>query len=501
MPVYAANFVLMSYGSGAVMAVPGHDQRDWEFARRYGLPVRQVIRPSDDSSWDLTQGAFVEKGVLVNSGPFTGLTSVAAFRAIADHLTQQGQGRIQVNYRLRDWGVSRQRYWGAPIPMIRCPHCGDVPVPETDLPVRLPEQVTFAGVASPIKTLETFYRTPCPQCGIAAERETDTFDTFMESSWYYARYCSRDQSGAMLDERVNYWLPVDQYIGGIEHAVLHLLYARFFHKLMRDVGLVPANEPFTRLLTQGMVLKDGSKMSKSKGNTVDPQEMVERYGADTVRLFMMFAAPPEQSLEWSDAGLEGAHRFLKRLWRLAWNHIATGGIAAPVVNLDELTPEQGTLRRTVHQAIAKASDDIGRRYTFNTAIAAVMELLNALYKFEDNTPAGQGLMQEALDATTRLLAPIVPHLSHALWQALGHSNSVLDAPWPEADPAALKQDTLELVVQINGKMRGKVAVPAQADEAAVQAAALADSNVARHLEGKTVKKVIVVPGKLVNIVA
>ncbi|CAK0739820.1 leucine--tRNA ligase [Gammaproteobacteria bacterium] len=501
-PIYAANFVLMGYGSGAVMAVPAHDQRDFEFARKYGIPIRPVIAPADGSIWDFMTAAFVTPGVLADSGPFTGLTSAAAFDAIAGHLEATGRGQRQVHYRLRDWGVSRQRYWGAPIPMVYCPTCGDVPVPDDDLPVVLPEEVTFTGVTSPLKGMPDFHHTSCPNCGTAAERETDTFDTFIESSWYYARYCARDQDGAMFDERVNYWLPVDQYIGGIEHAVLHLLYARFFHKVMRDLGLVPANEPFTRLLTQGMVLKDGSKMSKSKGNTVDPQEMVETYGADTVRLFMMFAAPPEQSLEWSDAGLEGAHRFLKRLWRLVWTHVEGEGAATHLLDnlLDNLTTAQTDLRRQVHHTIAKASDDIGRRMTFNTTIAAVMELINALYRFEDPSPTGYALRQEALEAVVRLLAPIVPHVTHTLWQALGHADPVIDAPWPEADPAALVRAQVDLVVQVNGKVRAHIAVAVDAGHADIEAAAKADPNVARYLEGKPVRKVIVVPGRLVNIV-
>ncbi|CAK0739284.1 leucine--tRNA ligase [Gammaproteobacteria bacterium] len=504
-PIYAANFVLMSYGSGAVMAVPAHDQRDFEFAQKYGIAIRAVIAPANGSTWDFATAAFVEPGILVDSDPFTGLTSAAAFDAIATHLEAADRGRRQVHYRLRDWGVSRQRYWGAPIPMVYCPSCGDVPVPDDDLPVVLPEDVTFAGVTSPLKGMLDFHRTSCPRCGAEAERETDTFDTFIESSWYYARYCARNQDGAMFDERVNYWLPVDQYIGGIEHAVLHLLYARFFHKAMRDLGLVPANEPFTRLLTQGMVLKDGSKMSKSKGNTVDPQEMVETYGADTVRLFMMFAAPPEQSLEWSDAGLEGAHRFLKRLWRLVWTHVTGSAVmpapeTAPGDWVNNLTTEQVTLRRHTHQTIAKASDDIGRRTTFNTAIAAVMELINALYRFEDPSPVGHTLRQEALEAVVRLLAPIVPHITHVLWQVLGHTTSVIDAPWPEVDSAALVRAQIDLVVQVNGKVRGHIAVAPDAGSSDIEATAKVDPNVARYLEGKLVRKVIVVPGRLVNIV-
>ncbi len=499
LPVYIANFVLMGYGEGAVMAVPGHDQRDWEFATRYGLPKLQVIAPADGAEIDLRAGAFTDKGMLVHSGPYTGLSSEAAFETIARDLEVRGAGRKRVNYRLRDWGVSRQRYWGAPIPIINCPDCGAVPVPDGDLPVVLPEDVEFDGVGSPIKKMAAFYETTCPQCGGKAERETDTFDTFMESSWYYARYCSHDNDSAMLDTRAAYWLPVDQYIGGIEHAILHLLYARFFNKLMRDAGLIDKDEPFTNLLTQGMVLKDGAKMSKSKGNTVDPQALVEQYGADTARLFMMFAAPPEQSLEWSDAGVEGAFRFLKRLWKRVHAHVATGSRPAPV-DVAALDDAQRVLRRQVHETIAKVSDDIGRRYTFNTAIAAVMELVNALYKFDDESAAGRAVMQEALETVVVLLSPIVPHVCHVLWQALGHGTAVIDTPWPQVDESALARDRIELVVQVNGKLRGRIAVAPDADRASLEQTALADENVQRFTEGKTVRKVIVVPGKLVNVV-
>lgn len=506
-PIYAANFVLMSYGSGAVMAVPAHDQRDFEFARKYGLPVHPVIAPPNGSVWDFETAAFVEPGVLVNSGPFTTLTSAEAFDAIATHLEASGRGRRQVHYRLRDWGISRQRYWGAPIPMVYCPNCGDVPVANDDLPVLLPEEITFTGMTSPLKSMPEFYRVRCPRCGVEAKRETDTFDTFVESSWYYARYCARNQDQAMFDARVKYWLPVDQYIGGIEHAVLHLLYARFFHKAMRDLGLVPGDEPFTRLLTQGMVLKDGAKMSKSKGNTVDPQEMVESHGADTVRLFMMFAAPPEQSLEWSESGLEGAYRFLKRLWRLVWNHVTRSAELSkensphiPMSTHDNLSPEQTAVRRQIHQTITKASDDIGRRMTFNTAIAAVMELVNVLYRFEDSSTAAHRVRQEALEVVVRLLAPIVPHIAHVLWKELGQDNAVINAPWPEADPTALVREQLELVVQVNGKLRSHISVALDAERADIEAIAKADDHIIRYLEGKPIRKIIIVPGRLVNIV-
>ncbi len=500
-PVYAANFVLADYGSGAVMSVPAHDQRDYEFAQAYGLPMKQVIAPANDEPCDLAREAFVEKGVLINSGQFDGMDFQQAFDAIAAHLSAEGKGEKQVNFRLRDWGVSRQRYWGTPIPMINCDSCGSVPVPEDQLPVVLPEDAAFGDdVGSPIKKMPEFYETSCPKCGGKAERETDTFDTFFESSWYYARYACPDAQ-QMLDERANYWLPVDQYVGGIEHAVLHLLYARFFHKLMRDEGLITASdEPFSNLLTQGMVLKDGTKMSKSKGNTVDPQGLIDAYGADTVRLFTMFAAPPEQSLEWSDSGVDGASRFLKRLYRMIHAHVEAGVVKA-ACDSASLDDKQKALRLKLHQTIQKVSDDIGRRYTFNTAIAAVMELTNELSKFSDDSDNGRALMQEALDAMVLMLSPIVPHFSHSMWQALGHESAIIDESWPLVDESALVQDSIELMVQVNGKLRSKIKVAADADKDTIEAAALADSNVQNHTEGKTVRKIIVVPGRLVNIVA
>ena len=498
-PVWCANFVLMEYGSGAVMAVPAHDQRDYEFARQYKLPIRQVIFPQDDSPGvDLDQAAFTDKGVLKYSAQFDGLTSQQAFDAIAGFLEKQGQGRKTVNFRLRDWGVSRQRYWGCPIPMINCPACGSVPVPEDQLPVLLPTDVVPEGSGSPLKQDRDFIDTTCPTCGAAAERETDTFDTFFESSWYYARYTCNDFERGMLDERVNYWLPVDQYVGGIEHAVLHLLYARFFHKLMRDLGLVEGDEPFRHLLTQGMVNKDGSKMSKSKGNTVDPQALLDRYGADTVRLFMMFAAPPDQSLEWSDSGVEGASRFLHRLWKAVFSH--GSGTPAPVLDADALDDRQKAFRRKVHETVRKVGDDVGRRYTFNTAIAANMELLNEVGRFKDDSPSGRSVLQEALQLVVLMLNPIVPHISHALWQALGHADSVADQPWPQADERALVKDSVELVVQVNGKVRGKIAVAAGAADELIIDAALAEPNVKRFMQGKARRKPIVVPGRLVNLV-
>ena len=499
-PVWVANFVLMEYGSGAVMAVPAHDQRDWEFARRNDLPIEQVIQPEDDAiEVDLEQAAFTEKGVLINSGEFSGLSSAQAFDAIASWLEEAGKGRRRVNFRLRDWGVSRQRYWGCPIPIINCPDCGAVPVPEDQLPVVLPEDVAFDGVGSPIKKMPEFYETTCPSCGGRAEHETDTFDTFFESSWYFARFACRDNEEAMLDERADHWLPVDQYIGGIEHAILHLLYARFFTKLMRDLGLVSVDEPFSRLLTQGMVLKDGVKMSKSKGNTVDPQELIQQYGADTVRLFTMFAAPPEQSLEWSDTGVEGAHRFLKRLWSMVYQHREGGSI--PEFDPATLDDAQKDLRRKLHQTLEKVSDDVGRRQTFNTAIAANMELLNELGRFQDSSEQGRALFQEALEAIVLMLSPIVPHITHELWHELGHADAIIDQAWPVVDASALAQDSIELVVQVNGKLRGHIRVAADASREAIEEMAIANENVLRFVEDKTIRKIIVVPGKLVNVVA
>jgi len=500
-PIFAANFVLMAYGEGAVMAVPAHDQRDWEFAHAHGLPIKVVITPAGYAGAPealVREAAFVDKGVLTASGEFSGLTSAQAFDAIADSLQARERGQRRINFRLRDWGVSRQRYWGAPIPMINCPRCGVVPVPDADLPVVLPEEVVFEEAGSPVKKMPEFYEATCPKCGGAAQRETDTFDTFVESSWYYARYACPNDDQAMLDARARYWLPVDQYIGGIEHAILHLLYARFFHKLMRDVGLVHGGEPFTNLLTQGMVLKDGVKMSKSKGNTVDPQALIDQYGADTARLFIMFAAPPDQALEWSDAGVEGAFRFLKRLWKLVAEHAADG--VAPALEVTALTPEQQALRRQTHETIAKVSDDVGRRFTFNTAIAAVMELTNALGKYSDRSEQGRAVMQEALEAAVLMLSPIVPHITHALWHALDHEEAVVHEVWPAVDEAALVRDQIELVVQVNGKLRARISVPPDAPRPAIEAAALADENVQRHTVGKEIKKIIVVPGKLVNIV-
>jgi leucyl-tRNA synthetase len=503
-PIWVANFVLMSYGSGAVMSVPGHDERDFEFATKYGLPIQQVIdKAGDEFSYDSNNWAdwYADKNDVstINSGDFDGLDFPAAFTAIADRLEADGKGERKVNFRLRDWGVSRQRYWGAPIPIIYCDKCGTVPVPEQDLPVVLPTDVQFEGIGSPIKKMPEFYQTSCPTCGGAAQRETDTFDTFMESSWYYARYCCPDNDQVMLDAEANHWAPVDQYVGGIEHAILHLLYARFFHKLMRDEGLVNSDEPFTRLLTQGMVLKDGSKMSKSKGNVIDPQPLIDQYGADTVRLFSMFAAPPEQSLEWSESGVEGAHRFLKRLWKLAARHVQAGTVEA--LDASAFSDIQRAVRRKAHETIAKVSDDYGRRQTFNTAIAAIMELCNELGKLESREGQDLAVEHEALVASVLMLAPIVPHISHQLWELLGGEGEVMSAAWPIVDESALVRDSIEMVIQVNGKVRAKFEVAANADKASIEEQAMAQPNVQKFLDGVTVRKVIVVPEKLVNIVA
>lgn len=497
-PVWIANYVLMDYGSGAVMAVPAHDQRDYEFAKKYGLGIKQVVASSNDEAIDIDVAAFTEKGVLINSGDFDGLDFTAAFTAISDALIAQDKGRVTTNYRLRDWGVSRQRYWGAPIPMFNLPEGGEIPVPAHKLPMLLPEDVEMDGVQSPIKA-DTEWRKD-ELDGKPVERETDTFDTFMESSWYYARFTCPDFEDGMLDpDRANYWLPVDQYVGGIEHAILHLLYARFFHKLMRDEGLVNSDEPFKQLLCQGMVLKDGTKMSKSKGNTVDPQALIEQYGADTVRLFIMFAAPPEQSLEWSDSAVEGAHRFLKRLWNLAARHLEAGSPAA--LDTANLSGPQQDLRRKTHETIAKVSDDFGRRLTFNTAIAAVMELINDVSRFQAQGPQCLAVEREALEAAVRLLAPIVPHISHQLWLNLGHSEAVIDAPWPQVDDAALVRNTIQMAIQVNGKLRATIEVAIDADGDAIKKLAREQENVKRFIGDLTIRKEILVPKKLVNIVA
>ncbi|MBU1224823.1 MAG: leucine--tRNA ligase [Gammaproteobacteria bacterium] len=536
-PVWVGNYVLMSYGEGAVMAVPAHDERDFGFAQKYGLPIKQVIGVENETfSLDAWQEWYGDKtrGRCVNSGKYDGLDYAAAVDAIATDLAALGLGEKKTQFRLRDWGISRQRYWGCPIPIIHCDACGDVPVPADQLPVVLPEDVVPDGSGNPLNKRADFVNCACPKCGGAARRETDTMDTFVESSWYYARYACPDYDGGMLDQRANQWLPVDQYIGGIEHAILHLLYARFFHKLMRDEGLVASDEPFANLLTQGMViadtyyretpdgkktwfnpadveLRDGNaflksdgqpvivggteKMAKSKNNGVDPQALIDQYGADTARLFTMFAAPPEQSLEWSDAGVEGAHRFLKRLWKLAYEHVQGGAVAAYAGG--ELPDAPKTLRRQLHQTIQKVSDDIERRKQFNTAIAAVMELMNALAKLEGDDVTTRSVRQEVLEAAVAMLAPIVPHIAEALYAELKPGTVMT---WPAVDEAALVQDEIELMLQVNGKLRGQIRVAAQADKAAIEAAALASDAAQKYLEGKPPKKVVVVPGRLVNIV-
>lgn len=498
LPVWAANFVLMHYGSGAVMSVPAHDQRDYEFAKKYNLPMKQVITDTK-AEINLDNEAYTAYGTLINSEDMTGLSSEQALVSIAQKLKDMGKGETRIQFRLRDWGISRQRYWGTPIPMIHCSDCGAVPVPETDLPVKLPEDVTIDGIGSPLAKMASFYETTCPSCGKPAKRDTDTFDTFVESSWYYARFTCPDYQLGMIDsKRANHWLAVDQYIGGIEHACMHLLYARFFHKAMRDMGMVDCNEPFTRLLTQGMVLKDGTKMSKSKGNTVDPSELIEKYGADTVRLFSMFAAPPEQSLEWSDAGVEGAYRYLKRYYKLVFDLSQKPDSGR--LDIASLTPEQKTLRRIIHMTIDKVTHDMSERQTFNTAIAALMELTNALGKHTGDTAQDQALMREGILALTLMLQPFAPHITHTAWKALGSELCAAKAVWPIADKNAMQADTMELAVQINGKLRDSIEVDINADAASIEALALSSHRIQKHIAGKTVKKVIVVPKRLINIV-
>ncbi|EKN6164569.1 leucine--tRNA ligase [Yersinia enterocolitica] len=541
LPIWAANFVLMDYGTGAVMAVPGHDARDWEFATKYNLPIKPVILAADGSEPDLSQEAMTEKGILFNSGEFDGLNYEDGFNAVADKLVALGVGQRKVNYRLRDWGVSRQRYWGAPIPMVTLEDGTVVPTPEDQLPVILPEDVVMDGITSPIKADPEWAKTTVN--GVPGLRETDTFDTFMESSWYYARYtCPQFDKGMLDPAAANYWLPVDQYVGGIEHAIMHLMYFRFFHKLLRDAGLVDSDEPAKRLLCQGMVLADAfyytgsngeriwvspvdaiverddkgriikatdaeghelvyagmSKMSKSKNNGIDPQVMVKKYGADTVRLFMMFASPAEMTLEWQESGVEGANRFLKRVWRLAYDHTAKGATAP--LDVANLTEEQKSLRRDLHKTIAKVTDDVGRRQTFNTAIAAVMELMNKLGRAPQETEQDRALLQEALLAVVRMLYPFTPHVCFSLWQALGGEGDIDTAPWPIADEQAMVEDSKLVVVQVNGKVRGRITVPADATEQQVRERAGQEHLVAKYLDGVTVRKVIYVPGKLLNLV-
>ena len=493
MPIWCANFVLMAYGSGAVMSVPGHDQRDYDFAKGYDLPIKQVIQ-TDNPEDNMARAAIVGKGTLINSGEFNGLDVERACEAILAALEQKGQGRIDVHYRLRDWGISRQRYWGAPIPIIYCEACGTVPVPEDALPVRLPEDIDFKDLAhSPLKHHASFYHTPCPTCGGEATRETDTFDTFMESSWYFLRYTCPDAT-RMVDDRANYWLSVDQYIGGIEHAVLHLLYARFFFKAMRDEGLIQADEPFTQLLTQGMVLKDGAKMSKSKGNTVDPQAFIDQYGADTARLFMLFAAPPEQSLEWSDQGVEGAYRFINKLWQFAYRH-------AEQINTYEDAPLDDTLhdvRGELYRILDQACHDMLKQQ-YNTVVSACMKMLNLLIQHESN-PLALPLIQPGLSIILRVLNPIVPHVCHVLWRELGYGDDIATASWPEVVPAFLKRQRVTLVVQVNGKRRATMTVAVDEAQETLEQQVFADARLSSYIENKTVKKVIYIPNKLMNIV-
>ena len=547
-PVWVGNYVLMSYGEGAVMAVPAHDERDFHFARAYGLPIKQSIAVKElsfsEAAWQEWY-ADKEHGTCVNSGKYDGLSYEQAVDAIAADLNAKGLGDKQVQFRLRDWGISRQRYWGCPIPIIHCQSCGDVPVPDEQLPVVLPENVVPDGAGSPLAKMPEFYECACPQCGGKARRETDTMDTFVESSWYYARYASPQCASGMVDKAAaQKWLPVDQYIGGIEHAILHLLYARFFHKLMRDEGLVQGDEPFRNLLTQGMVVaptfyregkggkklwinpadvevetdekgrptgaklkSDGQpvaiggteKMAKSKNNGVDPQAIIDQYGADTARLFMMFAAPPDQSLEWSDAGVEGAFRFLKRVWKTTHDHVERGVVAA--YRSGELSAAAKALRLQLHQTIKKVDDDMGRRKTFNTAIAANMELLNALARFDEQTPVARSVTQETLEAIALMLNPIVPHMCQALWAELRPGTDLLDQGFPEVDQNALVQDEIEIVIQVNGKLRGNLTVDKHADKAALEQLALAHPAVEKQLAGAAPKKIVIVPGRLINIVA
>ncbi|NKB36137.1 MAG: leucine--tRNA ligase [Gammaproteobacteria bacterium] len=543
LPVWIANYVLMSYGEGAIMAVPAHDERDFEFASKYGLAIKAVVKPeNEDLELPLTE-PWCDYGVTFDSEEHSGLSFAAASAAIIAELEKREAGSKQTVYRLRDWGISRQRYWGCPIPVVHCQDCGEVPVPDEQLPVVLPDNLVPDGAGSPLTKLDEFINCNCPRCGKKARRETDTMDTFVDSSWYYIRYACPDQSKSMTDERVDYWLPVDQYVGGIEHAILHLLYSRFWSKAMRDMGLVKFDEPFSNLLTQGMVLNeiffrkpendrteyfnpldvdletdekgqrisailqsdglavqsDGmGKMSKAKNNGVDPHSLIDRYGADTARLFTMFASPPDQSLEWSDSGVEGAYRFLKRLWKFANQQIRDSKEAR--LDMSSLLDKQSELRRKIHQTIEKVNDDIGRRYTFNTAIAAIMELLNALGKSEDDSENGRAIRQEGLHTVVLLLSPIVPHITQAIWSAMGNTTLLIDESWPAADKAALEKNDLQLIVQVNGKLRARLTLDIKLTEEEIKQQALTDENVARFVEGKQVKKIILVPGRLVNIV-
>ena len=500
-PIWAANFILMSYGTGATMSVPAHDQRDYDFAKKYKLPIQPVIVPNKPGlEHDFNESAFTQLGTLINSNKFDGMDSEEAIEAIGSELEQKEKGKKVINYRMRDWLISRQRYWGAPIPMLTDENGDIFPERDENLPVELPENVSFSGVQSPIKSMKEFIESVDPISNEIYQRETDTFDTFMESSWYYARFCCPDNHEKMLDERANYWLPVDLYIGGIEHAILHLLYARFYHKLLRDEGLVEVDEPFKRLLTQGMVLNGGSKMSKSMGNTVDPEEMINNYGADTVRLFMMFAAPPEQSLEWSDKAVNGAYRFLRKFWTMVLNRIDD------ISNVDDIDPDdffndsQKELRKETHKTIAKVSDDIGRRYTFNTAIAAIMSLSNRVSRYQIDTNLDRKVVREALESMVLLLSPIVPHICNHLWAELGHQTPVVNELWPTFNEDLTVDATLEIVIQINGKLRARLNVAANIDEGTLKELAFNEPKIAKLIAEQTIKKTIVVPGKLINIV-
>ena len=503
MPVFLANFVLTDYGTGAVMAVPTHDQRDFEFARKYDLPLQVVIQPEDQTLDAATMAeAFTAEGIMTNSGSFDGLKSSEAKEKIADYLESREIGKKTVNFRLRDWGISRQRYWGNPIPVIYCKGCGVVPVPEHELPVVLPKDVAFTGEGgNPLNQVESFVNVSCPRCGLPARRETDTMDTFVESSWYFLRYCCPDTVTAPLDkEKTEYWMSVDQYIGGIEHAVLHLLYARFFTKVMRDLGYCAIDEPFVNLLTQGMVIKDGAKMSKSKGNVVDPNALIEKYGADTARLFSLFAAPPEKDLDWSDQGVDGSFRFLNRVWKLVHDCLPLISESG-AIDAASLGEEGKALRRTVHKTIRKVSEDVEDRFHFNTAIAAIMEMVNAVQAFEPKSdPLFAGVLREALESLVLMIAPFVPHIASELWEVLGHRDGLNKAAWPGFDPEVAADEELLVVVQVNGKLRSKVTIPAGAGEEQMKESALGDERVKPYLEGKAIRKVICVPGKLVNIV-
>lgn len=501
-PIWIANYVLMEYGSGAVMAVPAHDERDFHFASYYQLPIKPVINPSE-GSWNFSDNAFTAPGTLIKSGEFTGLNSSDAFNAISKRLAEKNCGQRKTHYRLRDWGISRQRYWGAPIPMINCSHCGIVAVPEKDLPVILPTDIVLENPGSPLANLENFINVQCPECGSQAKRETDTFDTFMESSWYYARDCCPNQSKAMLDDRAKYWTPVDQYIGGVEHAIMHLLYARFIHKVLRDENLLNSDEPFTRLLTQGMVLKDGTKMSKSKGNTVSPKEYIEKYGADTIRLFILFASPPEQSLEWSDAGVEGAHRFIKRVWTYCQE------MTEPVRLANENDPREfdwtqvddniRSIRRQIHTILQQANQDM-ERLQYNTVVSATMKMFNLLIELKPTDEYFIAIIREGIGKLLRLLAPITPHFTHHLWQQLGFGDNIANSRWPRVNSKALKSDSITLVVQVNGKRRAEIAVPVDSESSHIESIALNHEKVKESLNNQTPKKIIIVPGRLVNIV-